>query len=247
MTRKTALPVLVALLLLSASCGYRGVKQGGDAGPVASAPKSSGDYEMRRFIVRTEVTRYEENVYLLFDSRSKQGLVIDPGGRSEDLEATIRSEGVRIMGVLNTHGHYDHIGANAFYRELYQVDVYADARDAALYRSQDVEVDPENAPTREIPAQGDLSFGTLRLRVIPTPGHTSGSVCFLVGDMLFSGDTLFRGSIGRTTDDAAARSLIASIRDRLLVLPPDTLVYPGHGDTTTVGVEKEHNAFLQGR
>lgn len=229
MTGKTALPVLVAVLLLSASCVYRGGKQVGDAGPVGSVPKTSQHYEVRRFIVETGVNHYEENVYLLFDSRSKQGLIIDPGGRSEELESQVRAEGVHIMGVLNTHGHYDHIGANAFYRKLYQVDVYADARDAALYRSQDVGVRPEDAPTREIPAQGDLNFGELRVRVIPTPGHTSGSVCFLVGNMLFSGDTLFRGSVGRTVDDVAARSLVTNIRDRLLVLPPDTLVYPEIG------------------
>lgn len=247
MKQKAMLPVLVALLLLSVSCASNDGRQAGDTNPGASIPIISGDYEVRRFIVETGVGRYEENVYLLLHSRSKQALLIDPGARSNELEEHIRRQGVQVVGVLNTHGHYDHIGANGHYRDLYQVDVYVDARDASLYLSQDAPVLPENAPTRDIPdpAQGALRIGELQVRVIPTPGHTPGSACFLVDRLLFSGDTLFRGTVGRTIDDAAARTLVTNVRDRLLVLPADTLVYPGHGDATTVGAEKEHNAFLR--
>ena len=244
--RRMALTVVVALLLWPVSCAYRGDEPGA-AGPKVVVPMTARGHEARRFAVDAGLGSYRENVYLLFDSRSKQGLIIDPGGRSEELEAQVRAEGVRIVGVLNTHGHPDHTGANAFYRDLYQVDVYADARDAGLYGSRDMGADPENAPTRTIPQQVDLDVGELKVRVVRTPGHTPGSVSFLVDDLLFSGDTLFQGGVGITPDDAAARSLVANIRDRLLVLPADTLVYPGHGDATTIGAEKRQNPFLQER
>jgi hydroxyacylglutathione hydrolase len=235
--------VAIALLLASGSAGCRAEEQNTDAGAATSAPVTSRGYEVHRFVVGPGDSNYEENAYLLVDSRSKKGIVIDPGGRTEALEAQVRAEGVHVVAILNTHGHYDHIGANAYYRALYGVDVYADARDFALYHSQ-AGIDPQNAPTKGLPAQDDLEIGGLRVRVIPTPGHTPGSVCFLVEDMLFSGDTLFEGAVGRTDDDAAARTLVESIRDRLLILPPGTLVYSGHGDVTTIGRERESNPYL---
>jgi hydroxyacylglutathione hydrolase len=231
---------VIALLFATGSSGCRAEDQGTDAGVATSVPMTSHGYEVHRFVVGAGD---EENTYLLVDSRSKKGLVIDPGGRTEALEAQVRAEGVHVVAILNTHGHYDHIGANAYYRDLYGVDVYADAYDVPLYRSQ-VGVDPENAPTKELPTQGDLEIGGLRVRVIPTPGHTPGSVCFLAEDVLFSGDTLFEGAVGRTDDNAAARTLVESIRDRLLILPPGTLVYSGHGDATTIGREQQSNPYL---
>jgi glyoxylase-like metal-dependent hydrolase (beta-lactamase superfamily II) len=241
---KTALLALVGALLVVGASACGSDRRAADTG--ASAPMSSHGYEVFRFVVGPQDGGYDDNTYLLVDSRSKQGLLIDPGGRSEELEAQVRAEGVRVVGILNTHGHYDHIGANAYYRKLYGVDVYASAGDLALYRNQ-AGVDPQNAPTKELPADGDLDVDGMRVRVIATPGHSEGSVCFLVEDMLFTGDTLFKGSVGRTNDELEARTLIASIEDRLLVLPPATLVFPGHGGATTIALEAESNPFLQGR
>lgn len=241
------LAVGIALLgtaMLASGCGRT---QGVDTGASSSVPAVSQGYELRRFVVKAGPYRYEENVYLLVDSDSREAFLIDPGAQSEELEAYVRDSGVRIVAILNTHGHYDHIGANAFYRELYKVEVYASPLDAGLYLAQEVPVDPVNAPTRDIPARGDLRIGELAVRVIPTPGHSPGSVCFLAGDMLLSGDTLFYGSVGRTVDQETTRQLIASIRDELLVLSPDTVVYSGHGDTTTIGFEKRNNEFLRER
>lgn len=235
---------LLGVAVLGSGC--RGV-QSDRAGSGGGSVGTSSGYELRRFVVQAGPWNYDENVYLLVHTASKQGLIIDPGARSDALEAYVRDEGVRISGVLNTHAHYDHIGANAHYRDLYLVDVYASPADADLYRAQDVPVDPENAPTGEIPTRGEFRVGELTVRVLPTPGHTAGSVCFLIGDMLLSGDTLFRGSVGRTKDAASANLLVTSIRDELLVLPPDTVVHSGHGDSTTIGYEKQYNAFLQDR
>ena len=236
--------LLLGIALLTSGCGRT---QRGDTGPSAIMPGVSEGYELRRFVVKAGPYRYDENIYLLVDSDSREAFLIDPGAKSEELEAYVRDAGVRIVAILNTHGHYDHIGANAYYRELYKVEVYASPLDAGLYLAQEVPVDPVNAPTRDIPARGELRIGELNVRVIPTPGHTAGSVCFLAGNMLLSGDTLFQASVGRTVDQDTTRQLIASIRDELLVLPPDTVVYSGHGDTTTIGFEKRNNEFLRER
>jgi glyoxylase-like metal-dependent hydrolase (beta-lactamase superfamily II) len=210
-----------------------------------SVPPPPPGFEVHLFIAGAGDSADSENTYLLVDSRTKTAVIIDPGGRSDDLETRVRTQGLRVAGILNTHGHYDHIGANAYYRDLYDVPVYADASETALYRTQ-VGVDPKNAPTRALP-DGELRLGGLRIQVIRTPGHSAGSVCFLVGEMLFSGDTLFEDSIGRTDDFDAERLLLGSIQKRLLTLPAETRVYPGHGRATTIGAEKAHNPYLQQR
>jgi hydroxyacylglutathione hydrolase len=240
--RNAVIAVLVALLLAAGASACGGGARNPSTRAVTGVSTTSHGYEVTQFIVGT----LEENTYLLVDVRSKKGLVIDPGGRIEGLEARVRSQGVRVVGVLNTHGHFDHIGANAYYRKLYGVEAYAASGDFALYRTQ-AGVDPENAPTKELPAQGDLNVDGVQMRVIPTPGHTPGSVCFLVGNVLFSGDTLFKGDVGRTGDDAAAGQLISSIESGLMALPPDTLAFGGHGDPTTIGQERQSNPYLSSR
>lgn len=250
---KAAWLLVAALLLIGGASACSDAQRNTAAKQTAeSAPSSAGvpspppGYEVHLFISGTGNSPDDENTYLLVDSRAKSGAIIDPGGRSGALEALVRSKGLRIAGILNTHGHYDHIGANAYYRDLYDVPVFADTSETALYHTQ-AGVDPKNAPTRALPASGELRLGGLRVRVIRTPGHSPGSVCFLVGEMLFSGDTLFEGSIGRTDDFESERLLLGSIHERLLTLPPTTRVYPGHGRATTIGAEKAGNPYLQQR
>jgi glyoxylase-like metal-dependent hydrolase (beta-lactamase superfamily II) len=182
---------------------------------------------------------FEENMYLVFDSATRQAIIIDPGARNEALEAEVRKRGLRIDAIYNTHGHHDHTGANNFYRARYKADVYASPRDSDRYE------DPADAPTRPLPSGDELRLGDLKVRVIGTPGHTPGSACFMIGDVLFTGDTLFRGAVGRTDDDVSAATMLREIENGLLVLPPDTAVYPGHGEATTIAEEKEGNPFLQ--
>jgi hydroxyacylglutathione hydrolase len=233
-TRKLLLVLAAALLvIMTVSCWSEGASR----------------HQVRRFVVKAPVgdSYIEENVYLIFDAHTRQGLIIDPGARSSDLETDIRTEDVHVAAILNTHGHPDHVSANGFYRSAYRVPVFADFSDAALYRQSGLGFHPDNVPTDDLSRRDDLRFNGLEVRVIPTPGHTPGSVCFLVGDVLLSGDTLFRDSVGKADDDAAASELVTGIKDNLLVLPGNTPVYPGHGESTTIGTERAQNPFLQPR
>jgi glyoxylase-like metal-dependent hydrolase (beta-lactamase superfamily II) len=234
--------VLASLLIAIGASGCAGGQPGSSVGGEERASVTSRGYEAHRFVLGA----LEENAYLLVDARTKKGLIVDPGERSGKLESVVSSEDVRIVGVVNTHGHYDHIGANAYYAKRYGVDVYASAADFGLYHSQSG-VDPANAPTKAFPARGDLDVRGLHVRVIPTPGHTQGSVCLLAGNFLFSGDTLFEGDVGRTDGDTAATQLVSSIERELMPLPTDTVVFPGHADATTIGRERDGNSYLHGR
>ncbi len=205
------------------------------------ADRISSVYEVQRYIVQIPYGGglMDQNVYLLYSRRSGQGIIIDPGSKSGELESFIEGSAIAIKGILNTHGHFDHTGANGQYRMKYGADVYAHSSDRPLYQRK------EEEPTRFITAESSLRFGDIEVKVLHTPGHTEGSVCFLVADRLFSGDTLFQGSVGRTPDNAAAIGIIDNIMKKLLILPQYTYVYPGHGDVTTIGKEKETNPFLQ--
>lgn len=188
-----------------------------------------------------------ENTYLVRDRSSGDAVIIDPGARSEALEALVEDEELTVRAVLNTHGHFDHVGANAALRERYGVEVLAHPGDEPLYRKGPSAL----VPTTFLGEETALRFGTLEFEVLRTPGHTAGSVCYLIGSFLFSGDTLFRSSIGRTWDDSAGsaeankRRLVEGIRRELLVLPDSTLVYPGHGEPTMIGRERRENPFLR--
>jgi len=188
-----------------------------------------------------------ENTYLVRDLSSGDAVIIDPGARSEALEALVGDEELTVRAVLNKHGHFDHVGANAALRERFGVEVLAHAGDEHLYRGEDSAL----VPTTWLSEESMLRFGALEVTVLHTPGHTPGSVCYLIDSFLFSGDTLFRSSIGRTWDDGAGsaeankRRLVEGIRRELLALPDSTLVYPGHGGRTMIGRERGENPFLK--
>lgn len=182
---------------------------------------------------------FEENVYLLTDKNSGQGLIVDPGVKSRELEKIIDTSRISVQGILNTHGHFDHIGANGIYKAKYKAEIYAHTADKSFYRNR------KNFPTHWIRGEQDLKLGVFTVRVLHTPGHSPGSCCFLVGKYLFTGDTLFKGTIGRTPDGNATKRLVQNVKQKLLTLPMDTVVYPGHGETTLLEAEKRENPFLQ--
>ncbi len=185
---------------------------------------------------------FTQNVYIVYNKNTKDALIIDPGKADPSIEEFITIEKLKVRKILNTHGHGDHIGGNRYYSDLYKVDIIGPAGDKSRYSGRN----SKNRPHRFISSEDtSLSAGSLKLTIISTPGHTAGSICFLTGNYLFSGDTLFYESIGRTSTDEAERLQIDGIKKKLLTLPDSTEVFPGHGSSTTIGYEKRHNKFLQ--
>lgn len=189
--------------------------------------------------------RWRQNCYVVADDDGS-AIVVDPGSQSDDIAAQIDENGWRVVAILNTHAHYDHIGAVAPLQDRYRAPFYlhgADApllRRANLYRMLFESRDAVRIPTishdlSTLP--GTIEIGPFTISWIATPGHTDGSVCFLLHNQLFSGDTLMRNAVGRTDLPGGNRErLFASLR-HLMELPGDTIVYGGHGPVTTVAAE----------
>ncbi|HEY8464921.1 MAG TPA: MBL fold metallo-hydrolase [Bacillota bacterium] len=204
--------------------------------------------DYRRFVLG----ELETNCYLVWSGRAAG--VIDPGGPVDQLIQTIDQQGLELKWVLNTHGHGDHIAGNALLKEHYQVPVLIHAADRLMLQSAAANLSAfmgtavVSPPATKNLADGEiLPLGEAGLEVIATPGHTPGGIALYTPGLLFSGDTLFRESIGRTDFPGGdQRTILVSIRDRLLKLPQETVVLPGHGEATTIGHELKHNPYLVG-
>ena len=191
------------------------------------------------------------NCYLAWESAGRKALIIDPGDEAEEIVREVREKALIPAAILLTHAHVDHIRGVSDVAAEFGIPVLVSAEDRDLYLS------PDNALMPWLPAAKDLPIPVdslpriegLDYTVIHTPGHTQGGVCYYFADddILFSGDTLFQGSVGRT--DLAGgdtEQLINSIQTKLLNLPSDTHVYPGHGNVTTIGSERISNPYLGG-
>lgn len=200
-----------------------------------------------------------ENCYLAYDETSREAAVIDPGfywdEEKRKFAKFVEENDLRIKYLLCTHLHFDHIFGTTFIEDTYGVRLSASPEDndwiTNFTRSAARFGIPVNATPR--PAEhplhdGDmLTLGEEALKCIATPGHSAGGMCFYSPEsgVLFAGDTLFQGSIGRTDfADGNYAQLIYSIQKQLLVLPPETIVYPGHGDPTRIGDEAQYNPYL---
>ena len=219
-------------------------------------------------IERLAVGALAANCYLVVCPETGEALVVDPGDEAERILARIRERGISVAKIVHTHGHFDHIGATeALLAGLAKPDspvpVLAHPADADLYtpeaRGSGEQFGyplPEHlaVPDSTITDGSSVEVGTLKLRVIATPGHTPGSVSLFyepenatAGAWLLSGDTLFRRGIGRTDLPGGDEDAIyESIQARLYPLPAETLVYPGHGEPTTIGAERSANPFVRG-
>jgi glyoxylase-like metal-dependent hydrolase (beta-lactamase superfamily II) len=173
---------------------------------------------------------YDNNIYVLSDPSSKEALLIDAANDAPRILKEL--EGLRVSHILTTHGHGDHVQAARQVREQTHARFSFHEGDASMM--------PLPADWRI--ADGDaFTFGEYSLRAIHTPGHTPGSVCFVIGEHLFSGDTLFPGGPGKTANPYASfPTIIESIRTKLFALPDDVQVLPGHGKPTTIGTERPH-------
>lgn len=196
------------------------------------------------------------NFQLLACPETREAVLIDPGDEAERLLAAIALENVTVKYILHTHAHFDHVAGTAGVRAKIEAPTCVHAGDEDLYRNLPLQgklfgfpLEPAPPLEKRIEDNEVLTFGTYRLEVLHTPGHSPGSVCFRVTgagvEKVFSGDTLFQGSIGRADLwGGDAPLLLRSIRTRLFTLDDEIPVFPGHGDATTIGIEKRTNPFF---
>lgn len=193
------------------------------------------------------------NCYLVINEETKQAVVVDPAASPSYLMEHLKTEGLKVEAILLTHGHFDHIMGIDGFLEVFPVPVYAHKEEALLLNdaSSNASVSYGEAYTysgAEYVEDGQkLYLAGILFEVLYTPGHTIGGCCYYVAevDVVFSGDTLFQAFIGRTDFPTGNSSqLVRSIREKLLVLPDETRVYPGHLDETTIGYEKKYNPYL---
>jgi len=195
------------------------------------------------------------NCSIFGDEGTREGLVIDPGDDIDDVLAIIHRLQLKVKAILITHAHVDHIGGAQKLKLATGAPVYMNANDTTLQKMLNVQaawlgmMEPEPVDIDVPLKDGDrVALGTVELHVLHTPGHTQGSVSLWIPSegKLVAGDTLFRDSIGRTDlPGGDGRQILRSIHDKLLPLPSETIVIPGHGDNTTIGRERRFNPFLQ--
>jgi glyoxylase-like metal-dependent hydrolase (beta-lactamase superfamily II) len=187
------------------------------------------------------------------DEGEKEAIVIDPADRGEYIYEKLTEKGLKVTGILLTHGHFDHIWGAEKLRQLSGAKIYANiaekevCEDACKNVSADVGREYTVVADKYLHDGDELTMAGMTLRMIATPGHTIGGACFYFPDenILFSGDTLFQESVGRTDFPTGSMStLVSSIREKLFTLPDETKIYPGHGEPTTIANEKEYNPFV---
>lgn len=223
----------------------------------ATAGCSTNDTKRGNMIFETIVVgELGVNCYLLADSQTKEGVVIDPGAEPELVLSAVQKKGVKVVAVLNTHGHFDHIGGNLKVIETTGAPLMINKEDEPFLsrastsaKTYGLRADDSPAPSSYL-TEGDLiRFGGHEIKVIHTPGHSPGGCCFYLekDGILISGDSLFAESIGRTDLPGGSQTqLVGAIRTKLMTLPETVKVFPGHGPSTTVGHEKKHNPYLGG-
>ncbi len=204
----------------------------------------------------------QTNCYFLYREGDGRTVVVDPGESGANIYNTLRKNGFTVEAVLLTHGHFDHIWGLDALRDTANAAAESDGREPVHVYALDAERELLKDPEKNISAQAGRSCSTyadiyvsdgqelelagIGIRVIATPGHTSGGCCYYVKEagILVAGDTLFQESVGRTDFPTGSMgTLVRSIQDKLFVLPDDTRVYPGHGESTTIGHEKKYNPF----
>lgn len=184
---------------------------------------------------------YQTNCYIIWDEESRDCVVIDPGDTPERVMTRLKARGLLPQAILLTHAHFDHTGGVPAVKEQTGCKVYVCEDDLKMPRQVTGAL-----PYTDTCKEGDvLRFGKLAFTVLHTPGHTPGSICLRIGGHLFAGDTLFAGSIGRTDLPLGNYATMLDTLERLAAIPEDLMVYPGHGDATTLQREKRYNPFMR--
>jgi hydroxyacylglutathione hydrolase len=199
------------------------------------------------------VGAFQENCYLLVDDRTNRAVIVDPGSEGDRLVEAIDNSGATLDAIWITHAHVDHVGAIASIKQRWDVPVYLHPLDRRLYEAAGRQAQVYNVPFEEPPppdrafAEGEhLKVGDVELEVMHAPGHSPGHVVIHGEGIAIVGDCLFAGSIGRTDLPFSNPPQLAATLERISALPPETVVYPGHGMDTTIGEERVSNPFLNG-
>jgi hydroxyacylglutathione hydrolase len=199
---------------------------------------------------------FQVNCYILYTAPGAEAVVVDPGGDAEEIIALIDEKRLAVTHIFNTHGHGDHIAANGPLKELFPAArICIHPRDAHMLVSASANLSSAfglnvTSPPADVALEGntEITAAGITFSIEHVPGHSPGSICFvpqLPTHMVFTGDTLFAASVGRTDfPGGSAPLLYTGIREKLLTLPDDTVVYPGHGVPTTVGREKASNPYV---
>jgi len=198
---------------------------------------------------------FATNCYIVGSSSTKQGMIIDPGAEAETILGTVQQMGLSISLIVITHAHMDHVGALRAVQEKTNAQFAVHEAEkgfvfsAPMRMLTSVGLTPFKSPPKpdRLLKDGDhIDIGDLHFEVLYTPGHSSGGISLAGHGVVFSGDTLFNFGIGRTDFPGCSHErLMKSIREKLMVLPDETIVYPGHGPATTIGNEREWNPFLR--
>lgn len=203
-------------------------------------------------IGRTVLSECATNCYFIYREGEKEVIVVDPGDQGQGLYNKLTEMGFTVTAILLTHGHFDHVGGVNALRKASGAKVYACDAENIVLEKPEISMTKYYAggqvvrPDEYLRDKTEMEISGMKFRLIHTPGHTVGSCCFYFEEdgVLISGDTLFSESVGRTDfPTGAAGALDRSIRNKLFVLPDETIVYPGHGDRTTIGHEKMYNPF----
>ncbi len=196
---------------------------------------------------------FASNCYIVGSESGKEGMIIDPGADAEKILASVKDLGLDIKTILITHGHIDHVSALKEVKEATGAETAIHADDAQSLRDGRPAIAmfgvvyPVSPPDRLLEDGDSVDVGELHFTVLHTPGHSPGGICLAGEGVVFSGDTLFNYGIGRYDfPGSSGTQLMDSIRTKLMTLPDDTAVYPGHGPDTTIGTERRGNPFLLG-